>query len=292
MQALGSAAATFGKARRRKTYRRLLGTLTGRDAPYELLPLHEAEERLRPFSRHYAGVRSIPLEHVVGTEGRSGDFDRDFLPQRRELGPRWRGVESAFPHGNFPPIVVSRLGDAYFVIDGHHRVAIARQLGMEAIDAEVTVLHARWHLQPDADVRELIHGEQHRIFMEESGLADAVPAAHIRFTQPWGYGELLENVQLHGYRLMRARDQVLAPHEIAADWYEHVYVPALETFRREGLAPLATEGDLFLCVHERRRELLTKCSSTTLEAAARDMVGRESRARRLRLRRLLVPRQA
>jgi hypothetical protein len=33
-----------------------------------------------------------------------------------------------------------RLGDQHFVSDGHHRVSVARALGMAAIDAEVTEL--------------------------------------------------------------------------------------------------------------------------------------------------------
>ncbi len=289
MRNFGSTAATFGRARRRKTYRRLRQAVTGRVTVPELLALDDAEHRLRPFSRRYVGVRSIPVRHIVGTEGRARDFDRDFLPQRRELESRWRGVETAFPDGAFPPIVVNKLGEAYFVIDGHHRVAIARQLGMETIDAEVTELSAIWQLRPDSDPRELMHAEQFRIFMAESGLGEVIPSASIRFTQPWGYSELLEHVHRHGYRLMRARDEVLAPREIAADWFEHVYTPAQEIFRREGLAPLATEGDLFLCTHDQHREHLAECSHTTLEATVRRMVERGSEPKRARLRRLLVP---
>ena len=104
-------------------------------------------------------------------------------------------MEQAFPDSGFPPIVVYQLGDAYFVIDGHHRVAVARRQGVETIDAEVTELEARWHLPADADIVELIHAEQERTFMEESGLAEARPEARMRFSRPVGYVELLETVQ-------------------------------------------------------------------------------------------------
>jgi ParB-like nuclease domain len=203
------------------TSRRVQRVIGRRSGP-PLLVLEEAEKRLRPFNRRYLGIRSIPLRQVVGTDGRAGDFDRDFEPRRRRSRARLRSVGAAFPDGAFPPIVVSRLGDAYFVVDGHHRVALARRLGMETIDAEVTELRARWRLRPDADADELIHAEQHRIFMEESGLAAAAPRAGIRFSAATGYAELLENVQLHGYRLMRARGEVLAPDQVAGDWYERV----------------------------------------------------------------------
>src|SRR5262245_43750608 len=123
-------ATTFNRARRRSVYARLARIL-GRDGPGELLPLDEATRRLRPFARRYVGLRPIPVSQVVGTDSRAGDFDRAFRPRRPGVRDRWRQVEQAFPDAAFPPIVVYRLGDAYFVIDGHHRVAIARQNGME-----------------------------------------------------------------------------------------------------------------------------------------------------------------
>jgi hypothetical protein len=218
-----------------------------RGAAPELLPFDEAEKRLRPFARRYLGLASIPVRQIVGTEGRGGDFDRDFLPRKPVLGERWRRVERTFPEGDFPPIVAYQLGDAYFVIDGHHRVAIARQRGMDTIDAEVTELRARWHLPADADIVQLIHADQEWTFMHESGLAAAPPQARIRFSRPSGYVELLENVQIHGYHLMLSAGRALPPSEIAADWYDRVYRPAVGAIRREGLDaafPEQTEPDL------------------------------------------------
>jgi hypothetical protein len=263
---------TFDRARRKRAYRRLARVVSGRRPTPELLPLDEATKRLRPFARTYVGLRAIPIDQIVGTEGRGSDFDRDFLPTRSTIRQRWRHVETGFPDGDFSPIVVYQIGDAYFVIDGHHRVAIARQRGVETIDAEVTELRARWHLPADADLLELIHAEQERIFMEESGLAAVHPEMRIRFSRPVGYIELLESVQLHGYRLMRANGRVLEPSEIAADWYDRVYVPTLEAIERERLAearPETTEADRFLCVSQRRRELLPEWGREALDEAYR-----------------------
>jgi len=263
---------TFDRARRKRAYRRLARVVAGSRPKPELLPLDEATKRLRPFARNYVGLRPIPVRQIVGTEGRESDFDRDFLPLRSTIKQRWRQVERGFPEGDFPPIVVYQIGDVYFVIDGHHRVAIARQRGAELIDAEVTELHARWHLPADADLLELIHAEQERIFMDESGLAAAHPELRIRFSRPVGYIELLESVQLHGYHLMRANRRVLEPSEIAANWYDRVYAPTLEAIERERLAearPETTEADRFLCVSQRRRELLPEWGRDALEEAYR-----------------------
>ena len=234
-----------------------------------MLQLDHAERALRPFNRRYAGIQSIPLDRIVGTDSRIGDFDRDFLPQRAELGERWRRVEHAFVDIELAPIVVNQLGDAYFVVDGHHRVAIARQQRREWIDAEVTELRALWHLKADAGLDELIHAEQHRIFMQESGLALVHPDACIAFSEPQGYAQLLENLQAHGYRLMMRHGRALTPSEIAADWYEQVYLAALDVF-------------------ERRRELSLGREPASLEEAAQAILAGTPKRTRTRIRRLLA----
>jgi ParB-like nuclease domain len=238
----------------------------------DLLPLDEATRRLRPFSRTYVGLRAIPVAHVVGTESRGGDFDRNFRPRRSAVAERLQRVEEAFPNGYFPPIDVLQLGDAYFVLDGHHRVASARRRGTEMIDAEVTELRSRWQL-----------------FMEESGLGEVRPVVCMRVSRPAGYVELLENVQIHGYHLMLEAASVLDPAAIALDWYERVYRPAVEAFHREGLdraAPDATDADLFLDAYQNRRERFADCGCTSLGETARDVL-EERQSKRVGVRRLL-----
>jgi hypothetical protein len=288
---------TFDRARRRSVYARL-ARIVGRGGSHELLPLDEASSRLRPFARRYLGLRPIPLSQVVGTDSRGSDFDREFHPRRPDLRERWQQVERTFPDSGFPPIVVYQLGDAYFVIDGHHRVAIARQQGMQTIDAEVTKLEARWHLPADADVVELIHAEQERIFVEESGLAEARPEVALRFSRPVGYIQLLETVQIHGYHLMLEARRALPRAEIADDWYEHVYLPTVQAIHSERLdevCPEVTDPDRFLWVYQRRRELTPEYGAQQLGEAARQAtaeLARERRGVRGLLRRRAVPARA
>jgi hypothetical protein len=273
---------TFDRARRRSAYARL-ARIVGRGGPRDLLPLDQAIERLRPFARRYVGIRPIPVDQVVGTDSRGSDFDRDFLPRRPDVRERWRRVEQAFADSGFPPIVVYQLGDAYFVIDGHHRVAVARRQGVETIDAEVTELEARWHLPADADVVELIHAEQERIFMEESGLAEARPEARMRFSRPVGYVELLETVQLHGYHRMLEAQRALPRAEIAEDWYVTVYLPTIEAIHAERLdeiCPEVTDPDRFLWVWNRRRELIPEYGCQQLGETARRATVELARERR------------
>lgn len=246
----------------------------------DLLDLEETIRRLKPFSRHYLGMRSIPVDRVVGTEGRAGDFDRRFSPRRRQVNERMRRVSEAFPDGAFPPIVVYQLGEGYFVIDGHHRVAVARRGGVQYIDAEVTEFRSDWTLPADADMALIIHVEQQRWFEEMSGLAQARPEARIKLSRTADYVELLENVQIHGYHVMLKRDRALPPSEIAADWYEKVYAPVVDAVRRERAAPDGhTEGDLFLQLYRRRRDRYAECGCPPLEETVAEAIDRPSKPR-------------
>ncbi|MFN2491004.1 MAG: transcriptional regulator [Actinomycetota bacterium] len=278
---------TFEKARRREAYRRFGRIVTG-GAERKLLPLEEVSNRLHFFEQTYVGIRPIPVREIVGTASRTGDFDKDFLPLRKDTRDRWMRLERAYPEGGFPPIVVYRLQDSYFVVDGHHRVAIARQKRIDFIDAEVTDLRTRYPIPQGADIGRIIFASQQQLFMEESGLDRARPEATIVFSRPHGYVELLELVKVHGFHLMIERDEVLAVEEIASDWYDRVYLPTMEEIRSERLLeafPRCTEPDLFLYVWQRRRAIFPEHGGMSLEDTVRSLSAKESRRLGLKARR-------
>jgi hypothetical protein len=127
-----------------------------------------------------------------------------------------RSLADAFPDSGFPPIVAVKLGESYFVIDGHHRVALARRRGGELIDADITEFVAPVPLPPGADMVEVVLRQLERVFLQESGLAEARRDVRFAASRPAIYLELLENLQVHGYHLMREQDRVLSAAEIAA----------------------------------------------------------------------------
>ncbi|MBW3595500.1 MAG: hypothetical protein KY391_07965 [Actinobacteria bacterium] len=267
---------TFEKARRREIYRKLASAVARDDDSDDLLSLEEVRNRLRIFDQRYVGIEPIRVDEIVGTVDRRPEFAKGFLPRDFETRERWRRVEQAFPMSDFPPIVVYRVDEACFVVDGHHRVGIAKQRGVEFIDAEVTELQSRQPLGPDIDLPELIHREQQRIFMEESGLDRARPTADIQFSRPLGYVELLDLVKVYGFHLVMDSREVLPREEIAARWYDEVYVRELEEMKREGLLdafPEATDADLFLWVHQRRQQFFPEHGGMTLQEAARRLKG-------------------
>ena len=251
-----------------------------------LLELPEVERRLKPFGRRYLGVRAIPLEALVGTDSRADSFTRDFRPLHAFSRDRLRSLQHAFADGAFPPIVAVKLGEAYFVIDGHHRVALARRGGADAIDGDVTELIARAPLPAGADMLDVVLRELERIFLEDSGLAGARPGVRISVSRPAHYLELLENIQVHGYHLMRGRGQVVDDGEIAADWHDAVYTPTLAVIARLQLDRRhknAPPGDLFLLLHRHRRDAFPSIGCPHLAQSVVSVIDDGRQRRRLRL---------
>ena len=118
----------YGQARRR----RLLAKLTGK--PHDLPGLP---------SQPKAGRRTmvtvvVPLSKIVGTEGRSEDFDADFNPLKQNIRDRWISVAAARRTGVILPAVeLLQVGDEYYVRDGHHRISVAKLMGQLEIDARI-----------------------------------------------------------------------------------------------------------------------------------------------------------
>ena len=87
-----------------------------------------------------AGLRTVPIDQIRGSEGRASDFDRDFNPLQERTRERWVSIATARERGRtLPPIDLVQVGDTYFVRDGHHRISVARALGEQAIEARVVI---------------------------------------------------------------------------------------------------------------------------------------------------------
>lgn len=83
-----------------------------------------------------ARLRPIPLDAIVGTVDATTDFDARFRPATDRVSARWQSVARAHRSGRaLPPIAVIERGDGYYVLDGRHRVSVARALGHHDIDA-------------------------------------------------------------------------------------------------------------------------------------------------------------
>lgn len=261
-----------------------------------LLPLGEVTRHLRVLGEHYVGMREIPTEAIVGSVDRSVDFDRFFRTRRRELRRRLDGLREAFGDRPMPPITVYEAGGLYFVSDGHHRVALAREQGSEYIDAEVTQIDMSNELHPGVDMLELVHTEQHRRFKERTNLMEVAPAAVIEFSRPIGYGELLQVIEAEAYELSLATGTLVPLSDATRGWYTSSWLPALEAIESSGLRrafDFKTDGDRFLWTFRKLQELRTADPDATWEDAAavlaRQPVERSHRRETLAIRRKPLP---
>jgi hypothetical protein len=132
----------FGRARRRALIRRLGNAMRKDD--FSLPAFEEVRRSLGVRNRlPLARTEAVEVEKIIGSVGRSNDFDACFLPVRPDVSSRWESVDSAFQRGKeLPPVSLYKMGDAYFVNDGNHRVSVARYHGIESIDAEVVTFRS------------------------------------------------------------------------------------------------------------------------------------------------------
>ena len=197
-----------------------------------------AAARAGVVTRVPLGVRPIRVKRIVGSAGKADKLTADFLP----LGPgparaHFESMVRAITEGvELPPITVYLLGDRYFVIDGHTRVAAARHLGWEYIDADVTEALPR----KEGEVNLTYYAC--RDFERQTGLDG------IRLTAPWRYHLLLHHVE--GYRLYLAQslEHDVALPDAARIWYRAQYMPTITEIRRRQLRSTSggrTAGDVY-----------------------------------------------
>ena len=156
------AAKELAGARKKALLRRIGALLRRPPSSNLLLSFDEAAQKLSPWRQAYLGRRTVPVESIVGSEGRYTDFDDEFLPLQDSSEEKWKSVYAAIRCGEeLPPVSLLKVGDAYFVRDGNHRVSVARWLGVEALDAEVVELHAAVPIEGAISARDLPEGRRH-----------------------------------------------------------------------------------------------------------------------------------
>jgi len=131
------ARAFFQQAQRKGMVRRIFAALTGRSN--RLMDLSTLESQGHAYSQHYAGIRTVSISKIQGSEGRTKDFDRNFNPLSGRSLDRFTSIFVARQQDvPLPPVDLIQVGDVYFVRDGHHRLSVARAVGATEVDAEVT----------------------------------------------------------------------------------------------------------------------------------------------------------
>jgi hypothetical protein len=248
----------FGRARRREAVSRLARRLRREpDDVSVILPFDEVVEALGRRGERRLGLQTIELDSIVGTVDRSRrEFDRSFRPTSRRVRRRWQGIATAMRRGEaMPPIEVYRVGALHFVIDGHHRVSVARQTGLEKIDAMVTEILTEVPADGGISPRDLPLKSHERLFFERVPLP-AQMRARIRLENGYDYAGLAEGVEAWGFRLMQARGAFMTREQVAETWFREEYEPVTEMMREAGLCGRGSETEAYARVVSLRYLLL------------------------------------
>jgi hypothetical protein len=238
----------FSRARRKAFWRQIWATLRGQ--PNDLLSFEQVREKLHLGGLIYRGVQAVPVGRIIGSVDRYRDFDRVFLPSQNHTAERWRSIGRAFYSDvSLPPVQLYQIGDVYFVFDGNHRISVAREMGVEFIDAEVTECQTRVPVSADLRAEDLeIKGEQAE-FLERTNLDHLRPDHQIEFTIAGAYQRLLEHIAVHRHFKGLEWQREVPADEAVIDWYDYIYVPIVEAIRKEKVLdefPNRTESDLYL----------------------------------------------
>ena len=241
--------ADFSKARFKSFINQAMAVLSGQ-RPTTLLSYDEIKEKLHIGGPIYRGVKTIRVDQVAGSLNRYHEFDRAFLPKDDQLASRWQKVDRAFYQDiHLPPIVLYKVGDVYFVVDGHHRVSVAREQGQTFIDAEIRECATRVNITPNIKTEDLeILGAKVN-FLERTSLDRIRPQANIKLTIPDGFERMLEHIAVHRYFMGLDLLRDISEQEAVAHWYDKVYLPIVEVIRKSNILkdfPDKTEGDMYM----------------------------------------------
>ncbi len=266
--------ADFGAARLKAFFRSVLAFVRGQRN--QLLSYNDVREKLRIGGPIYRGVKTVPTAQIAGSVNRYREFDRAFLPVQSFTALRWQSISRAFYNDvNLPPVLLYKVGEVYFVVDGNHRVSVAREKGQEFIEADVRECSVRVPLTIDVRAEDLeILGAKVQ-FLERTQLDRRCPGADINVTILGGYDRLLEHIAVHKYYMGLDLKRDIGDEEAVMHWYDTVYRPLVEAIHTTGVIerfPNRTDADLYLWVIDHQHYLRESQPGITPEQAAEHFV--------------------
>lgn len=222
-----------------------------------VLPFEEVVAALGLREQRSLGLQTIPLDRIVGSVGRTREFDRSFRPTSERVRPRWERIAAAHRRGEaMPPIDVYKVGDLYFVQDGNHRVSVARALGRSEIDAMVTEVVTEIGPEGGLSLRDLPLKGHERLFFERVPLPREL-RRRIRLNRSRDYAKLAEGVEAWGFRAMQECHCFMTREAVALAWFEEDYRPIVASLKEAGLIEEgSSETEAYMAVVSERYDLL------------------------------------
>ena len=244
------------RARRKVMYDKIVCAVT--HCSVDMRSFDEIRDVLDLSEQRYRGLEEIPVDRIRGSVGRHDDFTATFLPRKDHMRERWQKVDQLVLEGKFPPIDVYQVDEAYFVVDGNHRVSAARQQGLETIKAYVTEFVSPFPDGSAAMTDEQFIEAERNSFVEKVGDTSTDAVDDIVFTCPGCYRDLAGQVETYRQGMTIAKGESVPFQQAFLAWRDDVYAPAVEAVREDDmlkLFPSRTEADLFIWSWQNRQVL-------------------------------------
>ncbi len=184
------------------------------------------------------GVITVELDRITGSVGKYHDFDSQFRPKKHMSGKRFSEIKRAMREGGaLPPVKLYQIRDDYFVLDGNHRVAAAKELGWTDIKAKVIELESG-----NTTLDNLLYLEKKKFF-QRTGLS-----VQIDLTEVGKYNHLEKQIKKHQVYLAGQSGRDCDFPKAAKDWYNTIYQPLARLIETGELAqhfPGRTVADLY-----------------------------------------------
>ncbi|HBY09227.1 MAG TPA: hypothetical protein DEH22_16160 [Chloroflexi bacterium] len=251
-----SALIDFQKMRRRVALQNIFA-LAGKQP--QLLSYQSVREQLHAVEKPNTELREIPIKAIQGSVGRYADFTQDFLPKASVDPQRWARVKTQFSSlEGVPPIDVYQIGEVYFVIDGNHRVSVARGMGNQTIEAYVREVKSRVPLKLDEDLDQFILKAELAEFLDATQIDHLLPEVDFTVTVPGRYTIILQQIEAIHFSLEIQQNQSVPYERAVKSWYDQVYYPIVALIREQHILaeyPQRTEADLVLWIAKHRAAL-------------------------------------
>jgi len=242
-----------------------------------LLSFNDVKHILKPKNQVYRGFQTIPIELIIGSEGRYRDFNKFFLPKSDHLRRRWERVDEAHIRDMaLPAIQLYEIGGVYFVRDGNHRVSVAKMQGVEFIDAEVTSLSTEINIKPSMNVQEIkkiIINNEKNIFYESTNFGGLTGDNTLDFTSIGQYDVVYNHILVHKYYMNQDREDEIPFSEALVSWYNNVYRQVTAIIRDNWFLahfPGRSVSDLYVWIVKHWGFLKGEYGTYSLAAAAGD----------------------
>ena len=194
------------------------------------------------------GVKTVALGRIIGSVGKYYDFDSQFRPKKHVAGKRFSDIKRAMRDGKYlPPVNLYQIRNDYYVLDGNHRVASAKELGHSDIQAKVI------ELLSGANTMENLLYIERRAFYDKTGLPEGID-----LTEVGKYNYLEKQIKNHKSHLRNISGKDHDFKKAADDWYNTIYIPLttiIQNGRLNKYFPKRSVADLYTYIAHHHWEI-------------------------------------